>query len=297
MIDSLEQKDKIAPLVSVLLPSYNHVKFVEQAVLSILNQSYPNIELLVIDDGSTDGSHEILENLSKKHGFFYQHQENMGVIKTLERLSSLAKGKYISFFSSDDLSEPEKIEKLVSYLEKNPDFSMVYSKIRIIDANNNLVKLVQEPYKEGMIFKDLLMGNFFINGLGAIIKTEAYRNFSRFDCYIDDYQLWLSVAKKHKIGFVDDFLASYRIHDNHLASDLIKMQQAELRIISRYENEEVFPAALNEWNLRWLNLFAQRNKAYALKFLYPVIKCKKNWFKPQTLKALFKLIMPSFFRF
>jgi alpha-1,3-rhamnosyltransferase len=280
------------PLVSILLPSYNHCKYVEQAILSIINQTYQNIELIVIDDGSNDGSHEIIQSLHNKFNFFYRHRPNKGLIGTLNELASLASGKYISLFSSDDLSDKNKIAELVKYMEENPQLAMVYSKIRIIDTNNNILKAVEEPYREGYIFNDLLCAKFFINGIGALIKKDVYKNYSRFDCFIDDLQLWLKISKDHQIGFVNKTLSSYRLHDSHFSSNNLKMQQAELEIISKYKNEKIYPGAIFQWNLRWFNSFASNHKKIALKILKQNLLRTKSFLNLNFYKGLIKLIIP-----
>lgn len=283
------------PLVSVLLPSYNHANYIEEAIISIFNQTYNNIELIIIDDGSNDGSNEIIKNLQNKYTFYYEHQINCGLIKTLDKLIKKANGKYISLFSSDDLYAPNKIEKLVDFLEQNTDYDMVYSRIALIDSYSHVYKTIEEPYKSGMIFEDLLLGNFFINGLGVLVKKEIYEKYGRLDSYIDDFQLWLQIAKHHKIGFINDILAFYRIHHNHLSSNLFKMQKAEYEIISQYSDEPIYPAALNAWNIRWFGSFAKCHKKYAIQtFLLKILKLR-NFFTKEFYKGLIKLIVPCIF--
>jgi alpha-1,3-rhamnosyltransferase len=282
------------PLVSILLPSYNHEKFIEEAILSIMNQTYKNIELIVIDDGSSDNSPEIIEKLQKEYDFFYEKQSNQGLIKTLEKLLLKANGEYISLFSSDDVYTDTKIEKLIEYLLKNKEYDLVYSKIKIIDQNSNCIKEVSENYKKGFIFNDLLCGNFFINGLGVLIKTDIYIKYKRKDSYIDDLQLWLQVAKDHNIGFVDEYLTYYRIHNNHLSSNLFKMQRSEFEILSRYKNENIYFTALNNWNIRWFGSFARCDKMYAIKEFLPKIIKLGNLFNKKFYKSFFKLFVPCF---
>ena len=108
------------PLVSVLLPSYNHARFVESAVRSVMEQQGVSFELIVIDDGSTDDSPQILEALQKELGFRYIHRENRGLVRTLNELLSLANGKYFCSFSSDDRMAPGRLAVQSAYLESHP---------------------------------------------------------------------------------------------------------------------------------------------------------------------------------
>ncbi|MCT7568958.1 glycosyltransferase family 2 protein [Aliarcobacter butzleri] len=282
------------PLVSILLPSYNHDKYIEEAILSAINQTYKNIELIVIDDGSTDKSDEIIRSLQSKYSFKYIHRKNKGLIKTFEELFSYAHGDYISLFSSDDLYKNNKIEVLVEYLENNKEYDIAYSKISIIDEHSNIIKHIDENYYSGYIFDNLLKGDFFINGLGVLIKTNIYKKYQRTDSYIDDLQLWLKMSKNHRFGFIDEYLSYYRIHNNHLSSNLFKMQKAEYEIISKYSNEPIFDEALRKWNIRWLGSFGKCNKIYTIKhFLFKNIKFK-NFFDLNFYKSLLKLLIPCF---
>lgn len=279
------------PLVSVLLPSYNHEGYVEEAILSVINQTYSNIQLIVVDDGSTDRSPEIISRLQYLYGFEYYHQSNQGLISTLNTLGEKAKGKYISLFSSDDVYHENKIDVLVKYLENNPEYSMVYSKIALMDSDSNIFKYIDEDYKEGDVFFSLLCGEFFINGLSALVKKEVYEKYTRDDSYIDDFQFWLKIAKSEKIGFLNQFTAYYRKHNNHLSSNLIKMQSAECEIIEKYSHEKGYDYALNEWNIRWMSSLASENRVLAIKTYLPKLILLRNLINIRFYKALIRVVI------
>lgn len=280
------------PLVSVLLPSYNHEKYIEESILSVINQTYKNIELIVIDDGSTDNSIKIIKNLNKDNKFLFIEQENCGLMKTLEKLKKYAKGKYISLFSSDDTYSINKIENLVNFMENNDQYAMVYAKIINIDHLSNEVLKVDENYDDGDIFDKLLKGKFFINGLATLIKKDIFNSFSYNQYYIDDLQLWLQIAKNHQIGFVDEYLAYYRKHDNHLSGNLLKMQNAEEQIVNQYKESEYYKEAINEWNLRWFQNTSLCHKNEAVFKYLPRLFKVKNLFKIKLYKALVRLVIP-----
>lgn len=280
------------PLVSVLLPSYNHEQYIQAAIESVYQQTYQNIELIVIDDGSTDNSVEILTQLQKKYGFVFFQQENEGLIATLEKLGELANGEYISLFSSDDLYHPNKIDTLVSYLENNRQFSMVYSKIALINSESESKLVVDEPYQEGDIFFKLLCGDFFINGLATLVRADVYSSYTRMNSYIDDLQFWLALSRHNPIGFVNEVTAYYRIHNNHLSKDLIKMQKSEFDILMRYSGVKDFSIALNKWYLRWFRAFAPCYKVIAVqKFLMKVV-LSRNLFSLSFIKGIVRLCLP-----
>ena len=114
-----EQREHM-PLVSVLLASYNHEKYVEAAVRSVMEQKGVDFELVVIDDGSTDHSPDILEKLQGELGFRYIHRENKGFVPTMNELLSLARGKYFCSFASDDIMPPDRLKKQSDFMERHP---------------------------------------------------------------------------------------------------------------------------------------------------------------------------------
>jgi alpha-1,3-rhamnosyltransferase len=279
-----------SPLVSVLLPSFNHVKYVVDAINSVVNQTYKNIELIVIDDGSTDGSAEKIAELAVKYGFTFIRQENIGCQRTVIKLVSLASGKYISLFSSDDVYELTKIEKLVQFMESNPQYAMVHSKIRIIDSRGNIQQVINEPCRSGNVFGELLRADFHINGISALVKTDVYRNVIRHNDYVDDLPVWLEIARQSEIGFYNEVTARYRIHNNHLTSNASKMQKSEAEVIARYKDSPYYPEAALAWNVRWFCALADKNKREAVRLLFSHGIDLRVLAKKVFYKGMFRLI-------
>ena len=109
------------PLVSVIIPSYNHEKYVSQAIESVVSQTYRRLEIIVLDDGSSDRSVQIIDDLAKAHGFMAIARENRGLAKTLNEGVGIARGKYVSFVASDDYYHPRRVEYAVRQLENSSD--------------------------------------------------------------------------------------------------------------------------------------------------------------------------------
>jgi glycosyltransferase involved in cell wall biosynthesis len=154
------------PLVSVCIPSYNHAQYLPYCLDSVLAQTYPNIEVIIIDDGSTDNSLEIAREYAANHPDLIQvhtHPNgiNCGISKTSNLGFSLAKGKYWSGLSSDDALYKDKIEKQVAYLETNPEVGFVYSYSDYIDAQGNKVqgRLGEDITQEADPLEALLLYN------------------------------------------------------------------------------------------------------------------------------------------
>lgn len=280
-------------LVSILMPVYNHEKFVEKAILSVLNQSYNNIELIVLNDGSKDNSDLIIRNLKKIYDFTYISQSNQGLVKSLNYLKTLAKGEYLSIIASDDFIDKHKISKLVDYMENNNNYAMVYSNMYLINDNNDIVGSIKDGGKSGNIFNDLICGDFFINSITTLIRKNIYDKYNYQDLYIEDYQMWLRIALNHNIGYYDDYLSYYRVSNpNSLSSNLIKMQEAEYQIINEYKELDIFTKALNNWNIRWFSSFSKCNKSYALNHFFLKVIKKENLLRKDFYIAILKFLIP-----
>lgn len=126
------------PLVSVIIASYNHGRYIEESILSVLGQTYPNIELLVVDDGSKDDSVERIRRLQAEHGFDFQVQQNQGLTATLNGAIARAKGSLIAPFGSDDIMLPERIAIQVAYMQDKPKVGICAGNIELIDGDGNL---------------------------------------------------------------------------------------------------------------------------------------------------------------
>ena len=249
------------PLVSVLLPCYNHERYVEESVRSVLNQSHPNVELIVVDDGSTDRSPHILAELAREHGFQYAHQPNAGLVSTLNRAKRKATGKYVALSASDDYFHPDKLARLVEFMERNPQYAMVHSNLIQVDEHSRETLRIREHCRSGDVFEDLLCGRFHINGLSALIRADVYAQFEYGAHYIDDWHMWLEIAKTHPIGYVDEFLAYYRRHDNHLTGNPEKMRAAEREIIELHCEHPAYLQAVSNWREKWFGFYARSPKA------------------------------------
>ena len=149
------------PLVSIIVPSFNHEKYISECVRSIMSQTYSNFELIVIDDGSTDNSPQIIKQLAAELGFKYILQQNLGLTKTLNKvIKNHVNGKYIIQLASDDVMCQDRIVQQVNYMENNPHFAMSYSKALVIDSESNVLGPSIVVVKTGWVFNDLFLAKF-----------------------------------------------------------------------------------------------------------------------------------------
>ncbi len=204
------------PLVSVIVPSYNHERYITQCIESIINQTYKNFKLIVIDDGSTDKSPDILKELQNKYGFKLLVQENHGIAFTLNRgIKEFSAGKYFTLCASDDYWALDKLEKQVNFMENNRSYPMCYGKTYYVDENSNILlkeDLNNRRLKGGWIFDDIFL--FKIHPpINYMYRTNIFSEVGYYKEGIiaEDFYMNLKISNKYKIGFIDEYLGYYRL--------------------------------------------------------------------------------------
>ena len=194
------------PLVTVIITSYNHGPYIEQSIQSVLNQTYPNIELLVIDDGSTDDSVERIQRLQAAHGFDFRVQQNQGLTNTLNGAIARAKGSLIVPFGSDDIMLPERIEIQVNYLYDKPEVGICAGNIELIDAEGNLYP--EKRQRRDVPFRRLDFDDMFLErkpyppATTLMIRREALDKVGGFDPSIRLEDLYIELKITHAGYFI-----------------------------------------------------------------------------------------------
>ncbi|MCG9910020.1 MAG: glycosyltransferase [Flavobacteriales bacterium] len=298
------------PLVSVIVPSYNHERFVEQTIHAILNQKYKNIELIVIDDGSKDKSPELLEKLSNKHGFYYERTKNNGLPATLNYALDKCKGKYICFCASDDVWLNNKIEIQVNFHENNRDVYLSFGKADILQnddtAEFNLPGKIPDKieYKE-LTFKNFLLLESGVSPLTAMFKKEVFEIVGKYDTRykIEDYYMWLKISNRElRTVELNVLMGLYRRHDDNISKKTYLMYTSEKEVAAEYANHPLYPTFLKERSLHFLlhlSLY-HKNEAFAIIIKYPSMNAK--WFLGLILLVLprtigFMIMKPILKRF
>ncbi|WP_461537933.1 glycosyltransferase family 2 protein [Spongorhabdus nitratireducens] len=280
-----------SPLVTVLVPCYNHQAFVEKAIRSIVDQTYKNIELIVLDDGSSDNCPQILEEMSRKYGFYYEHQPNMGLIKTLNKGLSLAKGKYICPFASDDIMFLDRIEKQVAMLESRPDAAVCAGNIINIDDNGEILAKQRIRPERELGFDELFWQN--IPGPAAptaMIRRSALDEVGDYDpdIRIEDMYMWLKLANAgYKIVILNDLFAYYRKHGSNTHSNYRFMLENEMKILSAYSGHPKYELVKKRLLVSTFVKVANRDKSFARE-LIKQLSIKDDPVK--VLKGIFRMI-------
>lgn len=284
------------PLVSVVVPSYNHDRFLVQCIDSILNQTYKNYELIVIDDGSTDKSAEILKKLQQKHSFKLIFQENIGVASTFNKaLKNHVNGKYFTFCASDDFWLKDKLKIQVDYLEKHQQIPMCYGKSIAINSENvenpKYTEVINRNLKGGDIFKDIIYGNFH-PPVNYMIKTQTIKDLGLYnpEIHTEDFYMNLKISSKFHIGYIDEYLSYYRIFETEKKRLSFKIFNAKLKCIQDYSHSMFYKRAIR---LLYFNTFVEyssytKYKAFALRCL---LQSGDVVFKKMLIKGLLKFFL------
>lgn len=211
------------PLVSVVIPCFNHENYLEQSILSVINQTYKNIELIVIDDGSKDNSVEMIKKLQETLNFKFITQENMGICKTLNKAVKLSTGKYISILASDDYWDITKIEKQVNILENsNSEFS--FTQAVEFDQKGGK-KIFPKKINLNRINKTIFVKN--IIPAGTIFFTRnLYNQLNGFDenLKMEDWDFVIRSSFLTQISFIKQPLLYYRSHDSNIMKTRLRKE-------------------------------------------------------------------------
>lgn len=282
-------------LVTAIVPSYNHKNYIEQCIRSIKEQTYKNIQLVVIDDGSVDGSVERIRAMQKIYEFDFYEQKNAGLSNTLNKaINEYAEGEYISICASDDYWHPDKIIKLVEYMDENRSEPMCFSKTIFVDQDDKVLDdLTRRSNKHlvgGNIFLEIITQK--IHFLPGLIRAELYDKVGLYDPsnWTEDFGFNLKVSYRYSIGYVNEYLNYYRFpsnFNNKLSTE--KVPLAHRACIDIYRESDHYNRAILEWNFRnfiWFNGFKDKKKL-ALKSM---LDSKRLFWRPSFVKALLGLI-------
>jgi len=239
-----DNTDAVAtPLVSIIMPAYNAAAYLQAAVESVLKQTYPQWELIVINDASTDGTSALAMGLAAQDQRIrvFQQAENTGVASARNRGLDNAAGKYIAFLDSDDLWEPEKLATQIQLME-DKNLLICYSSYHRIDGKGRLKGIVSVPPQ--VSYKDMLKSNF-IGNLTGIYNAEVLGKQYFSELRHEDYIAWLELMKKAGLAHAAaGNLASYRVSSGSLSANKLRTVKWQWRIYRRSQ-------ALNRFKSAW----------------------------------------------
>lgn len=287
-------KPSSKPLVSIIVSCYNHEQYITECIESIIHQTYNNIELIVIDDGSTDNSPEILDDLSQQYQFYYEHQENMGLTRTLNKALEKAKGQYIAPLGSDDIIMLDKTAKQVAFLEQRNDIAVLGGNILVIDEQG-----IIKPKQKFAAYHEEDFNSIFLNpkkipaAPSVMIRADALRSVNGYstESNLEDIDLWLKITHAgFKIAILNDILCYYREHPSNSYKDYRFMTESLLQIYSRYENEPEYLQVKNQILLRMFLKVAKKDRQYAWEIMKQI---SPRYYKLKFFRAFFHMLLPK----
>lgn len=320
-----------SPLVSVLIPAYNHENYVQESIQSVIDQTYKNIELIVVDDGSKDNTWQKIQEMKdvcekRFTNIHFETKQNEGTCATLNRLISLAEGEYIAILASDDLYKPQLIEKEYEFLSQNPDYTLCVGDNEIIDSNSkkcywdkdrNCVytdkeakyKTFAEFFKQKRkdikfntnefgTYKSLYANNYIPNG--KLIRKNIFDRIGKYtkEAPLEDWWLMLQISKYGKMKYLDEILFSYRWHESNTVKDNKKMCKI-INTTRRYENNLLLKLNINELNEDVVKIIENGcvyRKYFSIPYIFEILFMFKPKF-PNKKFRVFKLFNIKIFEY
>ncbi|MCX5880710.1 MAG: glycosyltransferase, partial [Deltaproteobacteria bacterium] len=223
-----------SPLISVIIPAYNHEFFIADAINSVLLQSFADFEIIAIDDGSSDNTYGEMKKINDPRIRLF-HQTNIGAAETINRGIDLSQGQYVTILNSDDLYHPERLAVFKQYMDENPDTMVLSSLVQPVDAFGKALKpgsgnafhdywlkwydtAVQNLQQDDNYFFSLLQSNFVVSTSNIFLNSQIFQNEKKFNpvlSYCHDYAFLLRALQTCRFGFIYQKLVKYRLHDTN----------------------------------------------------------------------------------
>ncbi|MFH1390639.1 MAG: glycosyltransferase [Candidatus Margulisiibacteriota bacterium] len=228
----------MTPRVSVIIAAHDHAHFLPDSLGSVKAQTYPDYEVIVVDNGSTDNTKEVVEKLSWDK-LRYHYQQNTGSVAGPRNTGTkLARGEYVAYLDSDDSWYPEKLAKVMRVFADHPEIDLVtHDLLTMVHGKPGDVLRVGPAGKD--VFRSLLLGNCVL-GSATVVKKRAMDEIGGFDgdksfVHVEDYEAWLRLAAKgKKFFFLNETLGEYRIHKNNLSHDFQTSFDNEIRVVRKH---------------------------------------------------------------
>lgn len=283
------------PLVTVIIASYNHARYIEASINSVINQTYKNIELLVVDDGSKDESPAVLKRLQEQHGFDLRFQANQGLARTLNDAIARARGDLIVPFGSDDIMMPHRIATQVEYMEGKPEVGICSANIETIDQNGNVMG-AREQRNRNLPFRRLDFDDLFLDrkpgpmAATLMLRREALEKVGGFnaDIRLEDVYIELSIARAgYFIDVLGEVLAQYRDHPTNTFKNGRFMVDNVLRTFAVFSDHPQYEQVCMRFRNSMVLKYANRDKALSREILSQI---PLKYWNRKTLRGIWRMV-------
>ncbi len=293
------------PLVSVLVPSYNHEFYIEECLNSIINDDYPNKEIIIFDDGSSDNSVSIVkawinENETNFSGrILLRTCQNKGLTKTLNEMIKEASGEFITLVASDDYLLSGGINKRVDYLLKHKDQLAVFADCMVVDKQGNVLSKsgISEFHKgrkkylnDKYLLKYELIFRWCVPGPVFLARKKVYEEVGFYDekLIVEDWDFYLRMSKSNVLGFLDATVACYRIHSTNtsMGTSGKSKEYTESMLLTMKKNMEELNIVqyISLWAQKTIMLYSEKR----YKLIYRIAKLV-NWIAKNSYKIICKI--------
>jgi len=303
---------KKQPLVSVCIPTYNSSETIVEMLISIMRQTYLNIEIIISDNASTDNTIKKIEEVPRI-GFsnikVYKNKKNIGPAANNNKLIKKAKGKYVCIFHADDVYHPNIIKEQLLLIRMFPNCGVVFTLRQIIDENGKILKKIPLPFsalllgfeygpKEIFFPRMLEHGNFFVCPT-AMVRKEVYdkvglykvskkfnnKNFTDESQMVIDQDMWLRIMDEYSVGIVKKYLINYRVH---LGQGSMILNRRRKTLSPEYK---LYDEYIDKWEYKNIKVLSKYNKMRAKAYLFYAVNClldkDKNMFYENLNQSYF----------
>ncbi|MCT7982836.1 glycosyltransferase [Laspinema sp. A4] len=223
------------PTISVIIPAYNAEKTIQETIESVLKQTFQDFELIIINDGSTDATLEIISSIKDSRIQVFSFP-NSGAQKSRNRGIEQAVGEYVAFIDADDLWTPDKLERQLKALEENPEAGVAYSWTDYIDESGNCLPGGHHFKFTNQVYERLLLGDFIGSGSNPLIRKEAFSQVGNFDESLlggQDWEMWLRLASKYQFTVVTATQVLYRQSAHSWSANLERQEKGYNQVIEK----------------------------------------------------------------
>lgn len=257
------------PKVSVIIPTYNCEKYICEAIDSVLNQTFQDFEIIVVNDGSTDNTKDVLAKYNGRIRYFYQ--ENKGVSSARNMGIKEANGEYIAFLDSDDMWLKDKLKTQVKILDSRSEVTLVYGRAKRIDQHGIVLDI--KPTYPAIDAEGLLEGNR-ISTMTVMARKACFEEVGLFDKTIivgEDTDMWIRIALRYKIVFLNEIQAIYRFHGGNISNNMEEAYKGHIKILKKLFFQEV----VNQFSKKNLkNLLSKEYYSLARIYFHKQMKYK-----------------------